>query len=174
MKEKQTLLIGGVFLVGVIVIGAWLATRRMVTDQLQAPQPTPVPVAPGEAAAPEVDIGTSQQAFEQARETATLSDVAGGSATGMATRSFDGETFLVTVAASVSAPPAGQYYEGWLVSEVEQPSYLSLGRLDPFAAGQYAGVYSVSRPLLAHDQVVVTLETMDDGRPETHVLEGNF
>lgn len=109
-------------------------------------------------------------------ERISLSDVSGGTGTGLATRKFDGGPFIHSVLAALPDLSSGTFYEGWLVrGEVgdEDYSVLSTGKLRQ-SKGGYLLEFSSSQDLSDHSQVVVTVESMDDGEPETHILEGSF
>lgn len=174
MKGKKKIWIAVLVFLVLVVLGAIFSVGQKEPEQVvPQPEPAPVPI-PGRGAEGKVDIRKQQDLIEGSRESISLADVAGGSSTGTATRSFDGTKFLHTVAAYLPPPGAGEFYEGWLVSETEAPAFISTGRLGEVGGGQYALVFSSTRKLYAHNKVVVTLETRDDGRPETHILEGNF
>jgi len=105
-------------------------------------------------------------------EKASLADVSGGEGSGIATRDFVEGSFSHSVLAAVPEPVAGSWYEGWLV------------RPDPFdvvytgklrvAKGGWVLDYTANEDLTDHTQVVVTLEKVDDQKPEAHILEGSF
>ena len=160
------------FFVLVVGIAYFLRVNRQRTQELQEPKliqearPTP--------GSPKINIQDQQKAVEQSRETITLTDVSGGSSSGTATRSFDGSNFLHTLSAQLPSLGSDQFYEGWLVSTDVNPKVISTGRLNATQTGQYALVYTSGTNLFSHPQVIVTLETKDDGRPETHILEGSF
>lgn len=109
-------------------------------------------------------------------ERISLRDVSGGSATGLATRKVENGRFFHTTLAALLDLGLGAFYEGWLVrgSEGEENySLLSTGKLR-VSKGGYLLEFSSSQDLSDHSKVVVTLESVDDGKPETHILEGSF
>jgi hypothetical protein len=109
-------------------------------------------------------------------ERISLSDVSGGAATGLATRKVEDGRFIHTVLAALPDLSAGTFYEGWLVRGAEGDedySILSTGKLR-ISKGGYLLEFSSSQDLSDHPKVVVTLESVDDGKPETHILEGKF
>jgi len=109
-------------------------------------------------------------------ERITLSDVSGGSATGLATRKYESGVYEHTVLAALPDPLQGTFYEGWLVRGKEGDgnySVVSTGKMRISKSG-YLLDFSSSKDLTDHPQVLVTLETRDDGKPEKHMLEGNF
>jgi len=174
MRKQKVLWAFSAVLFFVLVVGIayFLQVNRQRTQELQEPKliqearPTP--------GSPKINIQDQQKAVEQSRETITLADVSGGSSSGTATRSFDGSNFLHTLSAQLPPPDSGQFYEGWLVSTDVDPKVISSGRLSVLQSGQYALVFNSSTNLFSNPQVVVTLESTDDGRPETHILEGSF
>lgn len=109
-------------------------------------------------------------------ERTALSDVSGGSATGLATRKYESGRYEHTVLAALPDLSQGTFYEGWLVRGKEGEgdySVVSTGKLRVAKSG-YLLDFSSSNDLTDHPQVVVTLETKDDGKPEKHMLEGSF
>ena len=105
-------------------------------------------------------------------ERANLSDVSGGDGTGIATRSYEDGSFEHSVIAGLPDPEAGTFYEGWLVRE-EPFDVVYTGKLR-IAKGGYILDYNSGADLSDHEQVIVTQETVDDQKPEQHVLEGSF
>lgn len=155
--------------VGLIAVLLFLGQRSRGQLEPGVPStqgPTPTPVV--------VDISQMQEAVEQTRTSIALSDVTGGTSAGTATRSFDGQRFVLTIFAELTDLGPGEFYEGWLMSQQEQPAVISTGRLNVAGPGQYATVFGIGRPMYGHSQVIVTRETADDGQPETHILEGRF
>ena len=109
-------------------------------------------------------------------ERTSLRDVSGGEASGLATRKHEDGRFTHTILAALPDLQAGTFYEGWLVrgSEGDENfSVLSTGKLR-VSKGGYLLEFSSDQDLRDHSQVVVTVERIDDGKPETHILEGNF
>lgn len=103
-------------------------------------------------------------------EKAELSDVTGGNASGIATRKYEEGTFSHTVLADLADPPAGRFYEGWLV---KGEKVISTGKFR-VAKGGYLLEFKSGTDYSDYGKVVVTLEEKDDKTPETHVLEGTF
>jgi len=103
---------------------------------------------------------------------ANLEDVSGGGGTGVATRDMVNGKFVHSVIAALPDPEAGMFYEGWLVNTVTD-DVVSTGTFR-IAKGGFILDFTSSTDLTDHNQVVVTLEKVDDGKPETHVLEGTF
>lgn len=64
------------------------------------------------------------------------------------------------------------FYEGWLVLKTQQnPLFFSTGKLSKDKDG-YILSYSSDNLYEGYDFVVVTEETVDDKKPEKHILEG--
>lgn len=103
-------------------------------------------------------------------EKAELEDVAGGDSSALATRKYESGKFNHTVLADLSEPESGKFYQGWLVKGDE---VLNTGRLT-IAKGGYLLEFERSTDYSDYDDVVVTLEEVDDNTPEEHILEGTF
>ncbi len=101
-----------------------------------------------------------------------LKDVAGGTGTGLSTRKFTGGTFAHSVLAGLADPEEGTWYEAWLVRN-EPFDLVYTGKLR-MAKGGWVLDYTGSQDLTDHGKVIVTRERVDDRKPETNVLEGNF
>lgn len=109
-------------------------------------------------------------------ERISLTDVSGGTATGLATRKFDSGRFFHSALAALPDLGPGTFYEGWLARDVEGEegySLLNTGKLRR-SKGGYLLEFLSDQDLSDHSQVVITLESADDGKPETHILEGSF
>ncbi|MBI2430601.1 MAG: hypothetical protein HYV39_01135 [Candidatus Levybacteria bacterium] len=116
------------------------------------------------------------QEKEAALETAELLAVGEYKGSGSATRSFDGTTFTHKVSASLNDPPAGKFYEGWLVDKEPTLTFFSTGRLTK-EGDMYVLTFTSSQNYPEYNTVVITEETESmglDGKPEAHVLEGFF
>ncbi len=102
---------------------------------------------------------------------AELIPVGKGLGIAIATKTYEGGKFKVTLLADVEAPPEGYFYQGWLTKD--GTSFVSLGKLRVGKGGYMADFESV----LDHSdlrKVIVTLEKTSDQKPEEHVLEGSF
>ncbi len=105
-------------------------------------------------------------------EKINLSSVGKIKGLGMAVREVSGEVFLHTILAELPDPEVGKFYEGWLVRESDK-SVVYSGRLE-LRKGGWMLEYVGKKDLNDHKLVVVTLESKDDQKPETHILEGRF
>lgn len=104
-----------------------------------------------------------------------LSDVTGGSASGIATRDFTEGKFTHAVLADLPEPEGG-FYEGWLVRGEEGDvnfDFFSTGKLR-IAKGGYVLEYTSAKDYSDYNKVVITFETVFDKTPEDHILEGSF
>ena len=109
-------------------------------------------------------------------ERADLRDVSGGTGSGIATRKYESGRFTHAVLADLSDPTLGTFYEGWLVKGKEGDAnfaFVSTGRLR-VAKGGYLLEFTSSVDYSPYNGVVITLERVDDKRPEVHILEGSF
>ena len=109
-------------------------------------------------------------------ERADLRDVSVGTGSGIATRKFEGGRFTHVVLADLLDPTAGYFYEGWLVRGKEGDAnfaFVSTGKMR-VAKGGYLLEFNSSTDYSSYSGVVVTLERVDDRKPETHILEGSF
>ena len=109
-------------------------------------------------------------------ERAELTDVSGGSASGLATRKFDAGVFDHSILADLPDPGEGKFYEGWLVKGVQGEvgfEVVSTGKMR-IAKGGYLLEFSSKTDYSQFNEVVVTLEEKDDSTPEKHILEGSF
>ena len=101
-----------------------------------------------------------------------LKDVTGGVGGGIATRFYTGGKFEHTILAELPEPGVREWYEGWLIRN-EPFSVIYTGKLR-VTKGGFLLEFTETTDLRDHAKVVVTLETKDDQKPETHVLEGEF
>nr|AQS34464.1 hypothetical protein [uncultured bacterium] len=109
-------------------------------------------------------------------ERAELRDVSGADGSGIATRNYEGGKFIHAVLADLPDPEAGTFYEGWLVRGKEADenfAYISTGRMT-IAKGGYMLEFESSKDYSEYSGVVITLEKVNDQKPEKHILEGSF
>lgn len=66
----------------------------------------------------------------------------------------------------------GQFYEGWLVDQAPELQFFSTGKMKLLPNGSWLLEYISDQEYVGYDYVVITLETVDDGQPEDHVIEG--
>ena len=109
-------------------------------------------------------------------ERASLTDVGGGGASGLATRKYEDGTFTHTLLAALPDLQPGKFYQGWLIRGTEgDENYeiISTGQMRQ-AKGGYLLEFSSADDLRDHARVLVSLESVNDQTPETRVLEGSF
>lgn len=102
---------------------------------------------------------------------AELRDIAGGDASGIATRKFESGRFIYTVLADLPDPEKGKFYQGWLLKGDE--ALVSTGRMS-VAKGGWILEFESSTDYMNYNKVVVTEEEISDITPERHILEGEF
>lgn len=106
---------------------------------------------------------------------ATLEDVSGGTASGVAQATFDGGAYLLLATfENLPTPATGYFYEGWVVKNPGATSVISTGALD-LNRGAYRNTFTATTDLTDHALYVLTLEPDDgDPAPAGHVLEGTL
>ena len=103
---------------------------------------------------------------------ADLVDVTGGTSSGIGyILRKDGQLFH-TVMARLPEPTGGEFYEGWLVKQFPRVTFFSTGKMRKLESGEYFLALNADEEYPEFDQVVITIETQDDGNPERHVIEG--
>ena len=105
-----------------------------------------------------------------------LKDVSSGDARGLATKKYESGQFTHAVLADLPDPEQGSFYEGWLVRGNEGDenfAYISTGMMT-LGKGGYMLEFESSTDYSEYSGVVVTLEKIDDKKPEQHILEGSF
>jgi hypothetical protein len=109
-------------------------------------------------------------------EKAELADVTGGTASGIASRKYESGNFSHAVLADLPDPEEGGFYEGWLVRGKEGDAnfaYISTGIMS-LAKGGYMLEFGSATDYSDYSRVVITLEKVNDKKPEKHILEGSF
>ena len=124
-------------------------------------------------------------AMETIRKQGELKDVLGGDGSAMAQVLFsasggsaaggeDGK-FTHSVIALIPDLPSGQFYEGWLVKKEggQVVNFFSTGKMTK-EGGAYILNFEDTKDYPEHNDVVITLEEVDDKKPEKHILEGTL
>jgi len=109
-------------------------------------------------------------------ENTTLVDVSGHEASATAQRRINSQGVFehTVVTENLQKPGADRFYEGWLVRP-EPFHFISTGIMDLRTDGNYElNFESDNLNLMNYPEVVITLEAVDDGSPEDHILEGSF
>jgi|SRR3989344_6537265 len=100
----------------------------------------------------------------------TLGPVTGQSGSATAVVVADGNQLALAIEANL--PDVGdKFYFAWLSKDLESKNLESLGRLEK-KEGKYVLPASVDGPISNYQKFVITLETTDDNKAETVVLEG--
>lgn len=104
-----------------------------------------------------------------------LKDVSGGQSSGMAQTLFENGKFTHSVIALMPDPAAGKFYEGWLVKKEngQVVNFFSTGKMTK-EGGAYILNFEDAKDYPEHNDVVITLEEVDDKQPEKHILEGTL
>ncbi|MBI2012251.1 anti-sigma factor [Candidatus Daviesbacteria bacterium] len=157
---KQSYLIIGILVLAVIGI-LWYTNSNKSTQNTivnSTPQPT-----------------TTSEVVNKEQK-AELKAVGNYSGSGTASRNFENGVFTHTVTANLADPAQGKFYEGWLVDKEPTLRFFSTGKLNK-EGGVYKLTFTANQDYPEHNDVVITEETESlglDGKPEAHVLEGNF
>ncbi len=151
-------------IVGVLIVVAVAAYFLL----LKKPTPAPV-VIPQPKFTPTPSPSSGLNPTEQV---ATLKPEAGKSGTGEASRSVVPGRFVLTVTAELPDPGQGKFYEVWLIRPATE-SQFSAGQLKQ-SGNRWVLTLDQTRDASAYSNVMVTLETVDDKKPETKILSGSF
>jgi hypothetical protein len=158
--KKKDIVIGLVILAALAGLIYW-GSRRGEGEEL------PLPTVPS---VEEKIEGAFDIEIPENVDKAELEDVSGGDASGIATRKFENGLFNHMVLADLPDPEPGEFYEGWLIKDGE---VISTGKMR-LAKGGYLLEFESSTDYPDYNQVVITLEKIDDENPEAHILEGSF
>lgn len=109
------------------------------------------------------------------RKQGALKDVSGGNSSGMAQSLFENGKFTHSVIALMPDPPAGKFYEGWLVKREggKVINFFSTGKMTK-EGGSYILNFEDTKDYPEHNSVVITLEVVNDKKPEKHILDGDL
>lgn len=164
--SKRDIIIGVVVLL--VLAGSVLYFRR----QKKGPE---LPIIPPPSVEDKIEKSFNIELPEDV-DKATLKDVSGGDSSGIATRKYANGKFTHTALADLPDPEVGEFYEGWLVRGNPGEanfSFISTGKMR-VAKGGWLLEFQSSRDLTDYKMVVVTLEKINDKKPEKHILEGSF
>jgi len=113
-------------------------------------------------------------------QTATLTTVDGSISSGTAYLLIKNGIMYHAVIAAMSDPTEGNVYEGWLVQMPPPDSkapvrFISTGVLKKNELGMWQLEYTTDNSaFFSYTDVIITEETVVDGTPEVHILEGSF
>ena len=130
-------------------------------------------VAPGITQAPTPTA--TPEVMGQIRKQGELKDVSGGSGSGMAQILYENEKFTHSVIALIPDPAVGKFYEGWLVKREggKVINFFSTGKMTK-EGGAYILNFEDTKDYPEHNSVIITLEAVDDKKPEKHILDGDM
>lgn len=157
--KRRDIIIGVVVLAGLVAVVYFFSHRSKETIT-QLPEPT----------TEERIEETFKVEIPDDVDKAELTDVTGGTSSGIATRKYENGVYTHTVLADLPDSTSGEFYEGWLVMG---DKFFSTGRMR-VAKGGYLLEYTSKTDYSDYNEVVITLEGTADTTPEKHVLEGNF
>jgi hypothetical protein len=104
--------------------------------------------------------------------TADLIDVSGGNSSGKGYINRAKGLLMHRVVANLPDPRGSNFYEGWLVQQEPTLKFFSTGVMTKEANGLYLLIYESVNLYEGYNFVVITLETVKDETPETHIIEG--
>ena len=90
---------------------------------------------------------------------------------GSALREYGSNSFKISINTDLTDPQEGKYYEAWLSNEGGEP--VSIGRLIKQETG-WGLVFDSQTDYSAYNEVLVSLETDDDGQVEAYLLQASF
>jgi anti-sigma-K factor RskA len=149
-----------VIVVGGAAAGAYFLTRPK-------PQPAPVTVPVEETPSPE-----PTESLKPGQDVAPLKPIEGYQGVGEASRSVTPGRFVLTVSATLPDPPAGKFYEVYLVRKTPAGQFAA-GKLTK-EAEKWVFTLDQARDASAYAEVLISLEAKDDKQPEIRVLSGTF
>ena len=160
-------------LVILLVVGAFIFFSRKAQKQdgLQIITPTPQTLAIQDKIEENFKIQIPEDV-----DKAELTDVTGGSSSGIVTRKFENSIFTMAILADLPEAGAGSLYQGWLARGQEGDgnfSLINLGNLT-LVKGGYMLNFRSSNDYTDHKNVVVTIESVNDTKAEKHILAGSF
>lgn len=84
----------------------------------------------------------------------------------------DGNKITVVIEAKLPEPARGEHYTAWLVKNSGQ-GYFNIGKLEK-VNNNFGISTSLDGSFSEYKTAIVTLETLDDNKPEKVILEGNL
>lgn len=109
--------------------------------------------------------------------TASLTDVTNGTSGGTGLILRENNELKHTVIADLPELEGLQFYEGWLVQQSPRLQFFSTGKMEKREDGSFGLSFitedpNTTEPFPTYNFVVITLEEVDDGQPERHIIEG--
>jgi hypothetical protein len=161
-----------------IVIGfAILAVLVLVVYLLRRPSSNVVTLLPSPTPSSEEKIESSFKIdIPEDVDKTELKDVSNTNAIGIATKKFENGRFSATILADLPEPQSGSYYQAWVTSgdlQKGDTKFTTLGTLR-IAKGGWMVEFQSNSDLSENKNVLISLETTADSRPEKHIMEGSF
>lgn len=145
----------GFAVIALIVIGVIVYRQNKANKAIQSPTPVPINFENELEDSFKYDIPDNVNSIE-------LKDVSGGNGRGIATEK--------EILADIEDPALGYYYEAWLQNS--NGNLVSIGRLQ-VGKGGWLLMYDKSK-YSDHNNIIVSLEKLNDSSIEKRVLEGTF
>lgn len=161
MKSSRKDVIIGLFLIVAIIGGFYLYKNLKIPKALPTPTPS--------TTKSEIQ-GLFDYVIPEDLDSIELKDVSGGEGRGIATRKFENNLFTHAVLTDLPDLTSNEFYEGWLTMG---DKFISTGKLR-IAKGGFLLEFNSATDYSNYNGVVITREKLNDGKPETHVLEGSF
>ena len=160
--QRRDLVIGGGVLLVIVAIVLFIQGRRSELNVPEEPSGTP-------------SISEQEQSMEDKfrvdiPDNVDKANLQGVSGNGIATRDIKTSPADIMILADLPEPDAGKFYEAWVSNGSDTKL---LGRLSA-AKGGYLLEANLSSALGVYNQVIVSLESIDDTNLEQAVLRGSF
>ena len=164
------------FTVVALVVGLLIGAAALVAFAFLRPNEAVSPTRNTASTADESAINppeTMAMALMEREDTlvAQLEDVTGGTGSGTGYVLRFGGILSHSVVANLADPQGNTFYEGWLVQQ-NPLSFFSTGEMTKNENGEWVLEYESEDTMPNHNFVVITLETVRDNTPETHIIEG--
>ncbi len=145
-----------------------------MTTKNKTVEPDLTPTVPMEVDVASVGISPEEIMNNPATLKTALHSVVGDGSTGMAyVLRLNGKLYHF-VRAMLPEPLESHSYEGWLVKQQPELEFFSTGVMEQTVEGEYTLMYMSDESSEGYNQVVITLESIVDETPETHIIEGTF
>jgi len=166
--NKGILFVVALIIIFVVAVAWFRSDDKNPTDQIPATALPKTESFVSDNSKPTMRVGMVDQA--------ELSDVSGGSGSGIVTREIEDNFYRHVVKANLPDLNENNFYEGWLV----RPSpfdYFSTGEMIHNESGEWVLEWfgEFGQDYSDYTQVVITIEARDNNPdPADHVLEGQF
>ena len=160
--QRRDLVIGAGVLLVIVGIVLFIQSRRSELSVPEDSSPTP--------SMSETEQSMEDQFKVNIPDNVEKANLQGLGGSGIATRDVMATPRDVMVLADLPDPETGKFYEAWVSNGTDTKL---LGRLAS-AKGGYLLDANISSSLESYNQVVVSLESVDDNNIEQAVLRGSF